>query len=470
MLLRPVVTLVVVLAALRLFLPPFPLDGANPLQVWFGAACGIGFVLACRWALLLAPLPLVGWWYTVSTGPEYLTYGDRVPVLWETIIILIGLCGIVLGRGIRGWLTGFLIDTVPLPARTANVLPLAGVLVLIFGVAALDWSRGGVFVRPPSPLEPKRYSEDWVRADTAGLGYAVYAAPASEGLPRGAFRSTSAPPGVPPADRYSLTYCDAKCHRTSEVQVLSEHPDLALAARQWTGSKPTPADQMETLEFAGAAWEVQSTGRSRGPFTASANLGDAYVTIHTPNRSVFERVAAGLRRVNRENTGQVAGMVEARVPGRLRRVGRRSPNRLVDRRLGFHLHFPAWIEQAGDDDHRRCRAHLAEDRPVRPTHHLAVGGIGDEHPRADHLLGTRPGLAQRGEDDLQAALHLSLRVRVAGTVRPDRRGAGDQHAIADTDGPAEADGRLIRRTRGDALTLGSHDLFLLLRCPQSNGQ
>ncbi len=192
--LRAVVGVAVVLTALRFFLPPRPIEdsGVGVLWAWLALAGAIGSVLARRWALLLAPLPLVAQRYTVATGPEYLTYGDRVPLLWETVIIAIGLAGIALGIGAGRSLTGGVAVALSAPRRTAECLILLALLILFLGAAVLDVSRGGRFLSLPHPIEPRRYSEEEVRAATAALGYAVYAA--SGEAPNGALRSTAAPP------------------------------------------------------------------------------------------------------------------------------------------------------------------------------------------------------------------------------------------------------------------------------------
>ena len=300
--LRAVVGVAVVLTALRFFLPPRPIEdiGVGVFWAWLALAGAIGSVLARRWALLLAPLPLVAQWYTVATGPEYLTYGDHVPLLWETVIIAIGLAGIALGIGAGRSLTGGVAVALSVPRRTAECLILLALLILVLGAAVLDVSRGGRFLSVPHPIEPRRYSEEDVRVATAALGYAVYAA-SGEGAPNAALRSTSAPPGLGPTETFTLIYCDERCRRSSKVQILSAPPEYGLAARQrgGTASKPLPIPQIEPVEIAGVIWQIEGTGPRAGTVTADAILGDAYVQISAPDRAHFERVAASLRRINR---------------------------------------------------------------------------------------------------------------------------------------------------------------------------
>ncbi len=302
-LLHLAVPLAVVLAALRFFLPPPPVEdiGIGVLPAWFGLACGIGFVLARRWALLLAPLPLVARWYTIATGPEYLTYGDRVPLLWETVIITIGLVGIALGIVAGRRLTGLVADAVSTPLRTAERLVLLVVLVLLLGAAALDWGLGRHFLRVPHPAEPRRYSEEEVRAAAAGLSFTVYAAPSSEGAPTAALWRAFAPPGLGPTETFTLIYCDRRCRRSRKVTIISAPPESGSAPRQTGGTtaRTDPLPPTRPVEVAGVVWQVMGSGPEPGQVSARANLGDAYVTIHAPNQAHFERVAASLRRVNR---------------------------------------------------------------------------------------------------------------------------------------------------------------------------
>lgn len=125
-----------------------------------------------------------------------------------------------------------------------------------------------------------------------GLIYTVYAAPASVGASTQAFRRFSTVPGgeLPPSDSYYVMYRTAD----GEVSVRSSSPDPAT--RQGTGGKSAPVRRPQTLDVAGVTWEIEPP--PPGQFQASANLGDAYVTIFAPNRAIFERVAAGLRRLN----------------------------------------------------------------------------------------------------------------------------------------------------------------------------
>lgn len=170
------VALAIVLAALRLFLPPLPVQGPGILLAWFGFACGIGFVLARWWALLLAPLPQVGRWYTSATGPEYLTYGDgdgACTVLFVAVLIGTGLLGIALGVGARRRLIDFVTTTTTVPPRAVGTLVILIALLAMLAAAIPDWGQGRLFLQVPTPIAAKRYSEGEVRTAGSGLCYMV---------------------------------------------------------------------------------------------------------------------------------------------------------------------------------------------------------------------------------------------------------------------------------------------------------
>ncbi len=304
-LLRPVVGLAVVLAALRLFLPPFPLDSLDIRWAWFGFGCAAGFTVPRRQALLLIPLPFLARWYTIATGPEYLSRNDsgvELEIYATAMLIAIGLAGIALGIGAGRLLTGFVADRASVPPRDAEHLVLLAVLVLLLVAAVVDVSQGGRFLSLPRPLEPRSYSEEEVRAATAGLAFTVYAAPLSEGAPNGAVRHASAPPGLGPTEVFTLIYCDERCRRSSEVQITSAPPEFCPGGRQ-TGAAPSRADPVaeqpgEPVAIAGVTWQLRGGG-VRAPVRADTILADACVRITAPDRAHFERVAAALRPVNR---------------------------------------------------------------------------------------------------------------------------------------------------------------------------
>lgn len=294
--LRAAVALIVVAAALRLFLPPRPIEGAADLAAWFGLGVGIGLVLGRWWALLLAPLPWLGIWYTRATGPEYLSRPNDFPQwLSLTIIALPGLVGIALGVGARRALAGVT------SGKLAERRVLLSALVVLLGAAVLDWGLGQHFLRPVRPLTPPRYSEADVRAAATGLAFPVYAAPPSEGAPSGLLRRPFAPPGLGPTETLTLIYCDERCRQSSKVQIMSAPPEFGPATRQRGGSasKPDPIPPTEAVEIAGVTWQLLGREPRTGPVTADTILGDAYVRIHAPTRAHFERVAVGLRRIDR---------------------------------------------------------------------------------------------------------------------------------------------------------------------------
>ena len=125
----------------------------------------------------------------------------------------------------------------------------------------------------------------------------------------------------------------------------------------------------------------------------------------------------------------------------------------VEDRLGLHLDLPARVEQPRHDDHRARRPDGAEDPAVGLRNGYLVGSVDEVASRPDDVLRTGARLGQGAQDDLEAARRLDAGIGVAGAVRPDRRGARDEHAIADADGSAEADRRLVWRPGRDPLTL-----------------
>jgi hypothetical protein len=75
---------------------------------------------------------------------------------------------------------------------------------------------------------------------------------------------------------------------------------------------------------------------------------------------------------------------------------------------------------------------------------VGLRGVGQEQPRADDVVEPGAELVEGGGDDLEAPARLGLDVGRAGPVGPHRRGAGHDHPVADADGAAEPDGRLVR--------------------------
>jgi CubicO group peptidase (beta-lactamase class C family) len=81
---------------------------------------------------------------------------------------------------------------------------------------------------------------------------------------------------------------------------------------------------------------------------------------------------------------------------------------------------------------------------------LEVLDVREKDARPDDMLGAGAGLAERREDDLEAALRLAVRVgRRVGAVGHDRRGARDEHVRADPHSARVADDRLVRRAGGN---------------------
>src|SRR3954464_4688406 len=95
------------------------------------------------------------------------------------------------------------------------------------------------------------------------------------------------------------------------------------------------------------------------------------------------------------------------MPGRTRFV----PGSLfAEERLGLDLDQPARVEEA-DDDPRRRGADVAEDLSVRAAGLADQRCVGDVDPCAYDVVRRRTGLGERGQDDLEAAPRLAVRVR-----------------------------------------------------------
>lgn len=298
--LRVALALVVLLATLRLFLPPAPVEGPEILLLWPVFATALGFAIGRWWALPLALLPQLCWWWTVRTGPEYLTYGDGREIA-AIIFIILGLIGIAIGIAARRWAAIHVPQVFPASVRPIERLVLPVALLVLFGAALLDGATTRAFVSAPRPVEARRYTDEEVRGATADLDFAVYAAPTTEGLPTGALRRALPAPGLPPTDTFTLIYCDDRCRRSSDVQIMSAPLAYGAAARQrgGTSAKPVPTPAVTPVEVAGIVWQVEGSGPDPGRVSANADLNDAYVRIDAPSLAHFERVAASLRRVNR---------------------------------------------------------------------------------------------------------------------------------------------------------------------------
>ena len=299
--LRLVATLIVALAMVRAVFPLDVVPGAVILFVWLALCGALGLASGSRLVLPLLVLPVVGRWYRIATGPEYLSAGESFPLFFQIVFIVAALTmsAAMIEGGIRA--RRFLLRRLANGRSIPGEAIVSGAFLLVaLGAAVLDWQLGPDFLRPPGPVEVRRYSETEIRAMSAGLPYGVYAAPSAEGNPQGALRSVSSPsPSVapPPVDAFNLIYCDERCRRSSQVQIISEHRDAAFRLRS-IGGKPPPADPV-TFTLGGITWATEATpSATASPFSASANLGDAYVTVHAPNRATFERVALGLRRIN----------------------------------------------------------------------------------------------------------------------------------------------------------------------------
>lgn len=295
-LLRGALALALLLGALRLFFPPYPIDGPALLLAWLAVAAGLGVVLARRqafWlALLYLPFAGAGHWYATWTGPWYLSSGETPPLdaflLSGLLGIPLGLLGVALGLGVAAGLARLQKRFRGMPPRAAErLLPLA-VLVLALGGATLDWATGGRFVSRPRPVELAfaldRYSDEDVRTLTTGLAFTVYVAPPGEGRPTEIRRL----PGSS-AEMVQLTYCDSRCSRGSRVDVMSASPGFGFGGDATT----------EAVEIAGVIWQVRGGALPFSPVVASTAIGDTAVGINAPSRARFERVAAGLRRVDR---------------------------------------------------------------------------------------------------------------------------------------------------------------------------
>src|SRR5581483_5949126 len=99
---------------------------------------------------------------------------------------------------------------------------------------------------------------------------------------------------------------------------------------------------------------------------------------------------------------------------------------------------------------RRGRPQLAEDLAVRASDRLPVRRVRDEDAGADDVLRSGVELAESGDDDLEAALRLLVRV---GGVAADRRRPRDVDVPSVAHGARVADGVGERGDRRDGTPL-----------------
>ena len=88
---------------------------------------------------------------------------------------------------------------------------------------------------------------------------------------------------------------------------------------------------------------------------------------------------------------------------------------------------------------------------MHPCDNGAVIGIHEEDARPHHVAKRRAGLAKRFVDDLKTTSSLYTDIGVDVAVRPDRGSGGYEDEALIAHSSAEADGRLQRRARADAL-------------------
>lgn len=117
--------------------------------------------------------------------------------------------------------------------------------------------------------------------------------------------------------------------------------------------------------------------------------------------------------------------------------------------LRLYLDLPSRIEKAGHDHHRRSRAPRPEDVAVNLAYRIGMILGGDEHTGADDVGQGCARRLQGSLDDLEAPSRLNAGIVVAASIGPDRSRPGNEDAVTDPDGSAEADHRLEGRSGRD---------------------
>jgi hypothetical protein len=137
----------------------------------------------------------------------------------------------------------------------------------------------------------------------------------------------------------------------------------------------------------------------------------------------------------------------------------RVRNSLSDDRLHLDLDQPLGIEEACDDDHRRCRVCVAERLCMCGTDVICILRVHDEHPGTDHIVHPTAKALDRLACDLGAPKHLSPGARLQFTTSgSDRRRASDMDDITNTYCSGEPVCGLVRRHAVESLS--SHTITL----------
>ena len=249
------------------------------------------------------------------------------------------------------------------------------------------------------------------------------------------------------------------------IGILEPGPGLLeIVERQgeWLGEVlaervcPSARDRMWQVVDAGSERRSRRQFAATGPHTILCNR-------HAYLRSLAPRPAA--RALGLEESSaprRAASGVEVRPQWLSHQFGgtrlRRSPRpRSRTFQRGSRKPVTTTIVAAG-------RASPKTSACAAPTASPSAGSVMNMRVRT-----TSPGLgarlAQRGHDDLEAAPRLHAGVRVARAVRPDRRGARHEHAVAHAHGPADADLGLVGRAGGDVPAGGHRGRILVPGAP-----
>lgn len=142
--LRLIATCTIALALARTVLPPDVVPGAWVLLVWLALCIALGLTSGSRLFLPLVLLPLVGHWYRIATGPEYLTAGERFPLIAEGVYYLMVFAALTVGMEVGVRLHRFLLRRLASDGSAVGGTIFAGALLaLVLGgwFSIGNWAR-----------------------------------------------------------------------------------------------------------------------------------------------------------------------------------------------------------------------------------------------------------------------------------------------------------------------------------------
>src|SRR6185369_9178190 len=135
--------------------------------------------------------------------------------------------------------------------------------------------------------------------------------------------------------------------------------------------------------------------------------------------------------------------------------------------VGFDLHQYFRRDQRAHLHHRRRRADIAEELPMRLADFFPFGNVYHEHSRTHYILQRRARLEQGGLDVLKCLNSLSAHVAHADdlAVRARGRGASHMHVGPNPDRTRVTDYRFPRRAAGN---VGSFHVASVNHCSRSS--